>query len=173
MTDPANLFGGTPLAERIAKAKDHMAGYRQHNETLWPHQSFALTVGELLDAAERGIKAAAEVERLRALAAPSVPSGEPVATVGDLIIQARERVMAAGLLNRAPLYAAPQPAPAGWRLVPVEATPGMIHAVTRAESRHMLEDLKRGGMDPHLGWKAAYAAMLAAAPAAPGQEPQP
>jgi len=41
-----------------------------------------------------------------ALDAPSVPS-EPVATVGDLIIQVRERVMAAGIKNNAPLYAAP------------------------------------------------------------------
>jgi hypothetical protein len=45
------------------------------------------------------------------VSAQPVPDAVPVATVGDLIIQVRERVMAAGLLNRAPLYATPQPAP--------------------------------------------------------------
>ena len=54
--------------------------------------------------------AADEIERLRALAAPSVPS-VPVATVGDLIIQVRERVMARGIKNGAPLYLAAPAAP--------------------------------------------------------------
>ena len=90
-------------------------------------------------------------------AAPAAPAGEPVAEVGDLIIQVRERVMAAGLLNRAPLYAAPapaEPAPEGWRLVPVEPTPEMVAAWPnhRHGSGHEAE---------------IYRAMLAAAPASP------
>lgn len=69
---PESPFNRPPLAERIAQAKAHMAGYRQHNEALWPHQSFALTVGELLEAAERGLKAAAEIKQLRADLATSM-----------------------------------------------------------------------------------------------------
>jgi hypothetical protein len=43
---------------------------------------------------------------------PAPAASVPVATVGDLIIQVRERVMAAGIKNNAPLYAAPA-APGG------------------------------------------------------------
>ena len=43
-----------PLRDRIAMAKEHMARERQQHDALWPHQQFSLTLGELLDAAERG-----------------------------------------------------------------------------------------------------------------------
>ena len=58
-------------------------------------------------------EAADEIERLRAaLATPQpAPAREPVATVGDLIIQVRERVMARGIKNGAPLYVAAPAAP--------------------------------------------------------------
>ena len=41
---------------------------------------------------------------------PAAAAPEPVATVGDLIIQVRERVTARGILNSAPLYSHPAPA---------------------------------------------------------------
>lgn len=43
-----------PLKERIRLAKEHAADYGQLRDALWPHQQFALSLGELLDAAERG-----------------------------------------------------------------------------------------------------------------------
>lgn len=43
-----------PLKERIRLAKEHMKLNGQTHNALWPHQRFALTIGELLDAAERG-----------------------------------------------------------------------------------------------------------------------
>ena len=42
------------LRDRIAMAKEHMMRERQQHDALWPHQRFSLTLGELLDAAERG-----------------------------------------------------------------------------------------------------------------------
>ena len=47
-------FSGLPLKERIRLAKEHSAHEGQRNDALWPHQRFALSLGELLDAAERG-----------------------------------------------------------------------------------------------------------------------
>lgn len=61
--------------------------------------------------------------------------------------------------------AAAQP-PAGWVLVPVKPTDDMIEAADKAETRHVIADLKRGGRDPQLSWSAAYEAMLAVAPKA-------
>ncbi len=61
----------------------------------------------------------------------------------------------------------PVAVPAGWKLVPVEPTRDMIYAATRAESRHMVEESKRGGVDCQLGWSAAYRAMLGSAPEVP------
>ena len=43
-----------PLKERIQRAKDHAQHYAQRGDLLWPHMRFALTIGELLDAADRG-----------------------------------------------------------------------------------------------------------------------
>jgi hypothetical protein len=43
-----------PLKERIRLAREHMEHYGQQHDTLWTHQQFALTIRELLDAAERG-----------------------------------------------------------------------------------------------------------------------
>ena len=43
-----------PLTERIRLAKEHAERHDQRRDALWPHQRFALTIGELLDAAERG-----------------------------------------------------------------------------------------------------------------------
>jgi hypothetical protein len=66
---------------------------------------------------------AEEIERLRA--APSVPSGEPVAWMAESqtgtvrftnIGQSADELAALGW-SIVPLYAAPQPAPAGWRLL--------------------------------------------------------
>lgn len=42
------------LKERIRLAKEHMEQHGQARDVLWPHQRFALTIGELLAAAERG-----------------------------------------------------------------------------------------------------------------------
>jgi hypothetical protein len=50
---PAPLFS-LPLKERIRLAKEHAKKEGQRYNALWPHQRFALTIGELLDAAERG-----------------------------------------------------------------------------------------------------------------------
>ena len=43
-----------PLKERIRLAKEHTEREGQRYNALWPYQRFALTIGELLDAAERG-----------------------------------------------------------------------------------------------------------------------
>lgn len=43
-----------PLKERIKLAKEHMLREGQQYDALWPHQRFALSLGELLEAAERG-----------------------------------------------------------------------------------------------------------------------
>jgi hypothetical protein len=50
---PAPLFP-LPLRERIRLAKEHAERHDQRQDALWSHQRFALTIGELLDAAERG-----------------------------------------------------------------------------------------------------------------------
>ncbi len=49
-TSPFHL----PLKERIRLAREHMEKHGQAHDALWPHQRFALTIGELLAAAERG-----------------------------------------------------------------------------------------------------------------------
>ena len=90
-----------------------------------------------------------ELEALRALAAPNVPS-EPVAwgvfalVDGTWSMQWPPRMTEAAaradlgmyrpgsVLEVCQLYATPQPAPAGWRLVPVEPTEAM-QAVIRNE----------------------------------------
>lgn len=43
-----------PLKDRIRLAREHMKQHGQQHDALWPHQRFALTIGELLDAADRG-----------------------------------------------------------------------------------------------------------------------
>jgi len=50
---PAPLFP-LQLKERIRLAKEHAERHEQRQDALWSHQRFALTIGELLDAAERG-----------------------------------------------------------------------------------------------------------------------
>ena len=50
---PPNPFP-LPLKERIRLAKEHADKEEQRYNSLWPYQRFALTIGELLDAAERG-----------------------------------------------------------------------------------------------------------------------
>lgn len=42
------------LKDRIKLAKEHAAREGQRGDALWPYQRFALSLGELLDAAERG-----------------------------------------------------------------------------------------------------------------------
>ena len=49
----AALEKALSLKERIRLAKEHMDRSGQRYDTLWPYQSFALNIGELLDAAER------------------------------------------------------------------------------------------------------------------------
>lgn len=74
----------------------------------------------------------------------------------------------------APTPPAPQDARAGkagvpheWKLVPTNPTENMINAAAKAESRHVIEDRKRGGNDPQLGFKGIYQAMIAVAPTPP------
>lgn len=50
-------------------------------------------------------------------------AGEPVAEVGDLLLSVRERVQAAGISNRAPLYLAPAPAEPAILYIPCGYTP--------------------------------------------------
>ena len=169
------LFGRADLSERIAKAKDHMHGYRQHNEALWPHQSFVMTLGELLDAAERGLKTSDEIERLRAevfvlrdanarwqkLSASAPAPAEPVAwqwrkkgEPWSLDKTFNRQVYATTPDSEVrPLYAAPA-APAGWQLVPVEPTPEMAKAGCYRYCKEFVKD---------------YKAMIAAAPTDVGQ----
>lgn len=48
-----NALRQIPLKERIAAAKKHAIAYGQMNDVMWSYQEFSLTVGELLNAAER------------------------------------------------------------------------------------------------------------------------
>lgn len=57
-----------------------------------------------------------------------------------------------------------------WQMVPKNATHEMVFAATKAETRHQVEDQRRGGNDPQLAFSAIYAAMLAAAPSRPVAE---
>lgn len=50
---PPTLFP-LPLKDRIRLAREHAERNGQRQDALWPHQRFALTIGELLDAAEKG-----------------------------------------------------------------------------------------------------------------------
>lgn len=43
------------LKDRIAAAKKHASENGQMNDALWRHQAFSLTLGELLNAAERAV----------------------------------------------------------------------------------------------------------------------
>lgn len=52
-SEPGTAFP-LPLKERIRLAREHMERHGQSQDALWPHQRFALTIGELLAAAERG-----------------------------------------------------------------------------------------------------------------------
>ncbi len=76
-------------------------------------------------------------------------------------------------IEHRPLYAAPkaQAVPQGWQLVPVEPTTDMEDAAEKAETRHQVEDRRRGGHDPQLAFRNVYRAMLAAAPQAPEASP--
>ena len=103
-------------------------------------------------------------------AAPSVPSGEPFGYVLTNnvpesspyrhLFYKPDQINAAykdNALHVVPVYAAPQPAPAGWRLVPETPTHDMVKAGRRAGRDGMLATVSD-----------LYRAMLAAAPAAPG-----
>lgn len=175
-------FRRDDLAERIAKAKNHMAGYRQHNEALWPHQPFCVTVSELLDAAERGLKAAEEITRLRAEAASweqqasdRIDDALQFAAERDAMREAAQQALVALVHHteqtrpiqrtadaiavlRAAL-SAPLPAvPAGMALVPVEPTPEMEQAMADSLGACVK------------AW-AVWRDVLAAAPQAPTQAP--
>ncbi len=50
-----NALRQTPLKERIAAAKKHAIDHGQMNDAMWQYQSFSLTIGELLNAAERAV----------------------------------------------------------------------------------------------------------------------
>jgi Lar family restriction alleviation protein len=100
-------------------------------------------------------------------ATPSVPSGGPVAWIYQNSNTEREYLVwqkGTGGRNWQPLYAAPQPAPAGWRLVPVEPSKEMQWAGCIALDNASVRDLD-ATLDE---MAAAYRAMLDAAPAAPG-----
>ena len=51
----SNALRQTPLKERIAAAKKHAVENGQMNDALWQYQEFSLTVGELLNAADRAV----------------------------------------------------------------------------------------------------------------------
>lgn len=61
--------------------------------------------------------------------------------------------------------------PERWKLMPPEATEEMCDAAEAKQTRHLVEDAKRGGHDQELGYRAIYKAMHAAAPQAPHVEP--
>ncbi len=51
----SNALRQMTLKERVAAAKKHAAENGQMNDALWPYQAFSLTLGELLNAAERAV----------------------------------------------------------------------------------------------------------------------
>jgi len=51
----SNALRQMTLEERVAAAKKHAAENGQMNDALWPYQAFSLTLGELLNAAERAV----------------------------------------------------------------------------------------------------------------------
>lgn len=50
-----NALQQISLKERIAAAKKHAVENGQMNDAMWQYQPFSLTVGELLNAAERAV----------------------------------------------------------------------------------------------------------------------
>ena len=42
-----------PLSERLRLAAEHVENHGQRGDMLWPYQRFAITLGELMDAAMR------------------------------------------------------------------------------------------------------------------------
>ena len=52
----SNALRQMPLKERIAAAKKHTVENGQMNDAMWQYQAFSLTVGELLNAAERAVR---------------------------------------------------------------------------------------------------------------------
>jgi len=50
-----NALQQMPLKERISAAKKHAVENGQMNDAMWQYQAFSLTVGELLNAAERAV----------------------------------------------------------------------------------------------------------------------
>ena len=50
-----NALQQIPLKERIAAAKKYAVENGQTNDAMWQYQPFSLTVGELLNAAERAV----------------------------------------------------------------------------------------------------------------------
>jgi hypothetical protein len=55
MASLLSLLQDQSLPERIEAAIKHAEAHEQMNSALWPHQWFALTTGELLLAARRGL----------------------------------------------------------------------------------------------------------------------
>lgn len=51
----SNALRQMTLKERIAAAKKHATENGQMSDALWRHQAFSLTLGELLNAAERAV----------------------------------------------------------------------------------------------------------------------
>jgi len=49
----SNALRRMPLKDRISAAKKHATKNGQMNDAMWQYQDFSLTVGELLNAAER------------------------------------------------------------------------------------------------------------------------
>ena len=50
-----NALRQIPLKDRISSAKKHAVENGQMNDAMWQYQPFSLTVGELLNAAERAV----------------------------------------------------------------------------------------------------------------------
>ena len=130
--------------------------------------------------AYRGHFAWREIEEaFNAGAALSAAPVEPVAWTLRSELDARETTCKAHLWFTnpqnsawAPLYAAPapaEPAPEGWRLVPVEPTPEMLDAANRARlyREHGSLDDQDVAQRRAYNSQQAWAAMLAAAPASP------
>jgi hypothetical protein len=143
------------------------AALRQCRAARWERQGLrdpvlvhaAMLRGEIATPAIRDMLHVYGAEALaRWDAAPSVPSGEPVAWIYQNSNTEREYLVwqkGTGGRNWQPLYAASQPAPAGWQWVPVVPTHAMVRA-WRSQSP--------GGRFHEESW----IAMLDAAPAAPG-----
>lgn len=55
LAERVKLFETPTLAERIDAAIAHAEAHDEMRHMLWPHQSFALSIGEVLRAAKRGV----------------------------------------------------------------------------------------------------------------------